>query len=65
MKYRSLGSQGLEVSALGLGCAPLSGTPLGSYGKVSEGVVTAIFDRAIELGVTMFDRRPGQNGGWN
>ena len=55
MKYRSLGSQGLEVSALGLGCSPLSGTPLGSYGKVPEDVVTAIFDRAVELGVTMFD----------
>jgi aryl-alcohol dehydrogenase-like predicted oxidoreductase len=54
MKHRMLG-QGLEVSALGLGCAPLSGTPLGNYGKVPDDVVTAIFDRAIEMGVTMFD----------
>jgi aryl-alcohol dehydrogenase-like predicted oxidoreductase len=55
MKYRKLGQQGLEVSALGLGCAPLSGTPLGSYGKVPDDVVEAIFDRAFELGVTMLD----------
>jgi aryl-alcohol dehydrogenase-like predicted oxidoreductase len=55
MKYRKLGSQGLETSALGLGCSPLSGTPLGSYGKVPDEVVEAIFDRAVELGVTMFD----------
>jgi aryl-alcohol dehydrogenase-like predicted oxidoreductase len=54
MKYRKLG-QGLEVSALGLGCSPLSGTPLGSYGKVPDDVVVAIMDRAVELGVTMFD----------
>jgi aryl-alcohol dehydrogenase-like predicted oxidoreductase len=55
MQYRNLGSQGLRVSALGLGCSPLSGTPLGSYGKVPEETVVAIFDRAVELGVTMFD----------
>lgn len=54
MKYRKLGPE-LEVSALGLGCSPLSGTPLGSYGKVPEETVEAIFDRAIELGVTMLD----------
>ena len=47
MKYRKLGSRGLETSALGLGCSPLSGTPLGSYGKVPEDVVEAIFDRAV------------------
>lgn len=54
MKYRKLGSE-LEVSALGLGCSPLSGTPLGGYGKVPDETVEAIFDRAIELGVTMLD----------
>ena len=54
MKYRKLGPE-LEVSALGLGCSPLSGTPLGSYGKVPDETVVAIFDRAIELGVTMID----------
>lgn len=54
MKYRKLGPE-LEVSALGLGCSPLSGTPLGSYGKVPEETVEAIFDRAIDLGVTMLD----------
>ena len=55
MKHHQLGSQGLTVSALGLGCSPLSGTPLGNYGKVPEPIVEAIFDRAVELGVTMFD----------
>ena len=51
MKKRSLGSQGLEVSALGLGCMGMSefyGTPDGD-----ESIAT--IHRAIELGVTFID----------
>lgn len=51
MKTRSLGS-GLTVSALGLGCMGMSH----AYGSnVDEKAAQAIFDRAVELGVTFFD----------
>ena len=54
MQYRKLG-QGLNVSSLGLGCSPLSGTPLGDYGHVEDDVALAVMSRAIDIGVTMFD----------
>lgn len=51
MKTRSLGS-GLTISALGLGCMGMSH----AYGSnVDEKAAQAIFDRAVELGVTFFD----------
>ncbi|WP_137155312.1 aldo/keto reductase [Rhizobium sp. FKL33] len=51
MKTRSLGS-GLRVSALGLGCMGMSH----AYGSdVDEKAAQALFDRAVELGVTFFD----------
>ncbi|MCV3768366.1 aldo/keto reductase [Rhizobium sp. TRM95796] len=51
MKTRSLGS-GLTVSALGLGCMGMSH----AYGSnVDEKAAQALFDRAVELGVTFFD----------
>lgn len=54
MEYRKLG-QDLRVSALGLGCSPLSGTPLGDYGYVEDSLALEIMSRAIDIGVTMFD----------
>ena len=51
LKKRKLGSQGLEVSALGLGCMGMSQ----SYGVADEGESIATLHRAIELGVTFFD----------
>ena len=48
---RKLGSQGLEVSALGLGCMPMSQ----SYGPADEGESIATLHRAVELGCTFFD----------
>lgn len=51
MKTRSLGSD-LTVSTLGLGCMGMSH----AYGSnVDEKAAQAIFDRAVELGVTFFD----------
>ncbi|MDH6265234.1 aryl-alcohol dehydrogenase-like predicted oxidoreductase [Rhizobium sp. SG_E_25_P2] len=51
MKTRSLGS-GLRVSALGLGCMGMSH----AYGSnVDDKAAQALFDRAVELGVTFFD----------
>jgi len=51
---RSLGTQGLSVSALGLGCMGMSQ----SYGRPEERDETeslATIHRALELGVTFFD----------
>ncbi len=48
---RPLGRQGLEVSALGLGCMGMSQ----SYGVPDDGESTATLHRAIELGVTFLD----------
>lgn len=46
-----MGSQGLEVSALGLGCLGMSQ----SYGAADERESIATLHRAMELGVTLFD----------
>jgi aryl-alcohol dehydrogenase-like predicted oxidoreductase len=48
---RKLGRDGLEVSALGLGCMGMSQ----SYGPGDERESIATIHRAIELGVTLFD----------
>lgn len=54
MKYRHLAA-GLSVSALGLGCMPMSGNSAGNYGAMDEGEAISTIHRAIELGVTFFD----------
>ena len=51
MHVRKLGTQGLEVSALGLGCMGMSEF----YGRGDEAEATATIHRAIDLGVTFFD----------
>ena len=51
MQHRTLGKQGLQVSAIGLGCMGL--TPI--YGSVAEGDAIAAVHRAIELGVNFLD----------
>jgi aryl-alcohol dehydrogenase-like predicted oxidoreductase len=48
---RRLGRQGLEVSALGLGCMGMSQ----SYGAADETESLATIHQALELGVTFFD----------
>ena len=51
MRQRRLGSQGLEVSEIGLGCMGMSEF----YGRADEGEAIATIHRAFELGVTFLD----------
>lgn len=51
LKARKLGSQGLVVSELGLGCMGMSW----AYGPADEKESLATLDRALELGITFFD----------
>jgi aryl-alcohol dehydrogenase-like predicted oxidoreductase len=51
MQQRNLGTQGLQVSALGLGCMGMSF----AYGTPDDTESTATIHRALDLGVTLFD----------
>jgi aryl-alcohol dehydrogenase-like predicted oxidoreductase len=51
LSKRKLGRQGLEVSAIGLGCMGMSQ----SYGPADETESIATLHRAIELGCTFLD----------
>jgi aryl-alcohol dehydrogenase-like predicted oxidoreductase len=55
MKYRTLG-QGLEVSAIGIGCMPMVRGGNITYGaEASDDESIATIHRAIELGINFFD----------
>jgi aryl-alcohol dehydrogenase-like predicted oxidoreductase len=51
MKHVNLGSQGLRVPAVGLGCMGMSEF----YGSSSEAENLRVLDRAVELGCTFWD----------
>jgi aryl-alcohol dehydrogenase-like predicted oxidoreductase len=51
MEKRKLGGQGLEVSALGLGCMGMSY----AYGKADEAECLKTLDRSLELGINFWD----------
>ncbi len=51
LQKRKLGRQGLEVSAIGLGCMGMSH----AYGAPNDPESAATIERAIELGCTFFD----------
>ena len=51
---KTLGSTGLEVTRLGLGCAPLGGL----YGDISEEQATEVVQRALALGLNLIDTAP-------
>ena len=54
MKYRTL-SQGLTVSAIGIGCMPMIREGNISYGAADDDVSTRTIHEAIDLGITFFD----------
>ncbi len=57
MNKRQLGTQGLTVSAIGLGCMGMAGVSgmAAMYGAVDETEALATIDRALELGIDFFD----------
>ena len=57
LKKRKLGRQGLEVSEIGLGCAP--------YGGRNDAEAVARLHRALDLGCTFFDTAPAYGPFWN
>jgi aryl-alcohol dehydrogenase-like predicted oxidoreductase len=61
MEQRRLGTQGLTVSALGLGCMGMSQ----SYGPADEDESIATLHRALELGITFFDTANAYGAGHN
>jgi aryl-alcohol dehydrogenase-like predicted oxidoreductase len=61
MKYRELGSSGLRVSAVGLGCSGMSS----DYGVPDDVESVATIHRAIELGVNFVDTSDAYAAGKN
>jgi aryl-alcohol dehydrogenase-like predicted oxidoreductase len=57
MKMRALGTQGLTVSALGLGCMGMAGTggQAAMYGAVDLDEAVKTLHRALDLGINFFD----------
>ena len=52
MKKRTLGSSGLEVSAIGLGCMTMTG---GYSATPDRQEMITLLHRAVDRGVTFFD----------
>lgn len=51
MKYRKLGNTNIEVSAIGLGCMPISSV----YGEADDNESMRLLDKALELGINLWD----------
>jgi myo-inositol catabolism protein IolS len=60
MEHRPLGTTGLRVSAIGFGCWEM-GNP--EYGSSDDEQLVAAVNRAIDLGVTLFDTAPNYGFG--
>jgi aryl-alcohol dehydrogenase-like predicted oxidoreductase len=58
---RSLGSSGIAVSAIGLGCMSLSGI----YGTVGDADGIALIQEALDRGITMLDTSDAYGAGHN
>jgi aryl-alcohol dehydrogenase-like predicted oxidoreductase len=60
VEHRNLGNTGLSVSAIGFGCWEM-GNP--DYGSSDDNEMIAAVNRAIDLGVTLFDTAPNYGFG--
>jgi len=63
MPYRRIGQSGLRASTVGLGTWKFGYPETGDGSRVNEKTAFAIFDRALELGVTFWDTANRYNGG--
>ncbi len=54
LEKKTLGSSGLEVTQLGLGCASLGGL----FGDIPNEQATAVVHRALDLGLNLLDTAP-------
>ncbi|MER6304615.1 aldo/keto reductase [Streptomyces sp. NPDC001657] len=61
MKYRRLGNEGPEVSAIGLGCMGMSI----AYGVPDEEESQRTLDRALDMGITLLDTADAYGQGSN
>jgi aryl-alcohol dehydrogenase-like predicted oxidoreductase len=61
MKTRNLGTTGIDIPAIGLGCMSLSSV----YGAAEDGPSIALIHRALELGVTFLDTADIYGAGHN
>jgi aryl-alcohol dehydrogenase-like predicted oxidoreductase len=61
LPVRSLGSSGLQVSAIGLGCMSLSGV----YGKSGDEEGIALIREALDRGITLLDTSDAYGAGHN
>ncbi|MDE0179794.1 MAG: aldo/keto reductase [Caldilineaceae bacterium] len=59
MEYRAFGRTGLDVSAIGYGCWEIGG----GYGHFDEYEVVAAVQRALDLGINLFDTAEGYGYG--
>ena len=59
MEYRAFGRTGLDVSAIGYGCWEIGG----GYGHFDENEVVAAVQRALDLGINLFDTAEGYGYG--
>jgi aryl-alcohol dehydrogenase-like predicted oxidoreductase len=60
VQHRKLGTTGLSVSAIGFGCWEMGNA---DYGQSEDDEMIAAVDRAIDLGVTLFDTAPNYGFG--
>ena len=61
LPFRSLGSSGIETSAIGLGCMSLSGI----YGTSGDDDGIALIREALDRGITMLDTSDAYGAGHN
>ena len=59
MEYRAFGRTGMDVSAIGYGCWEIGG----GYGHFDESEVVAAVQRALDLGINLFDTAEGYGYG--